>query len=264
MQPTPTFGYEQIVTELIRGILDTVADRPGLSPERKASAQQTVVCTVMSYNPRDAIETMLAGQCVVYDALSRDGARDMLRGQSELMKIKARSSILSSGKMFLGAMEMGIRVQGRGADQLAFCRPVEAPAVAVKKPVAPEVPVTPEVKVANEAPPVVPPAEPREPSSVVRPSPVEPVSPGVTAAFKGAPIPTHPDAPAQKQRPDAIEMWHGHAVAEEIVQHIPRNDLGPEEKQDIRASVMRTSQGTGQSLPSSATGNTGHRHTDRT
>jgi hypothetical protein len=126
MQPT-TFGYEQIVTELIRGIVDTVADRPDLTPERRAAAQQTVVCSVMSFNPRDAVETMLAGQCVVYDALMRDGARDMLRGQSELMKIKARPSILGSGKMFLAAMEMVVRMQGRAPDELAFARPVEAP-----------------------------------------------------------------------------------------------------------------------------------------
>ena len=32
MQPNPTFGFEQIVTELIRGVVETVADKPGLSP----------------------------------------------------------------------------------------------------------------------------------------------------------------------------------------------------------------------------------------
>ena len=77
MQPPPAFGYQQIVTELIRGVLDAVADKPGQSPERKAAAQQTVVCSVMSYNPRDPIEVMLAGQCIVYDAMLRDGARNI-------------------------------------------------------------------------------------------------------------------------------------------------------------------------------------------
>ena len=126
MQATATFGYEQIVTELIRGILDIVADIPGLSPERRAVAQQTAVCSVMAYNPRDPIETMMAGQCIVYDHLMRDGARDMLRGQAELIKIKARPGALSTGKMFLSTMEMLSRMQGRAADQLAFARQPEA------------------------------------------------------------------------------------------------------------------------------------------
>ena len=90
MLPEPNFGYQQIVTEQIRGIIDTVADKPGLTPERRAAAQQTVVCSVMAYNPRDPVETMMAGHCIIYDHMLRDGARDMLRGQAEELKIKAR------------------------------------------------------------------------------------------------------------------------------------------------------------------------------
>jgi hypothetical protein len=124
MQPTPAFGYEQIVQEMMRGLLDTVADRPDLSPGRQNSLKQTTVCTVMAFNPRDPLEAMLASQCVVYDHLMHDGARDLLRGQAEPVKLKARPGILSAGKMVLAAMGMMLRMQQRAEKSLAFARPL--------------------------------------------------------------------------------------------------------------------------------------------
>ena len=124
MQPTPAFGYEQIVQEMMRGLLDTVADRPDLSPGRQNSLKQTTVCTVMAFNPRDPLEAMLASQCVVYDHLMHDGARDLLRGQAEPIKLKARPGILSAGKTFLAAMGMMLRMQQRAEKSLAFARPL--------------------------------------------------------------------------------------------------------------------------------------------
>jgi hypothetical protein len=127
MLPGLTFGYQQIVMELLRGVIDTVADKPGLMPERRGAAQQTVVCSVMAYNPRDPVETIMAGHCIVYDHMLRDGARDMLRGQAEEIKIKARPGILATGKMFLSTMQMLRRTQGRAEEELAFARPPAEP-----------------------------------------------------------------------------------------------------------------------------------------
>lgn len=134
MQPNQAFGYEQIFTELLRGVVDAVSDKAGLSPERKAVAQNTAVCSVMAFNPRDPVETMLAGQCVVYDHLLRDGAKEMLRGQAEQLMIKARPGVLAAGKMFLGALGMLLRMQRRPEAQLAFARPLPAEAEAPKQP----------------------------------------------------------------------------------------------------------------------------------
>jgi hypothetical protein len=216
MQPTPAFGYQQLVTELIRGVVDTVADKPELSPERRAAAQQTVVCTVMSYNPRDAVETMLAGQCVVYDAMLRDGARDMLRGQSELMKIKARPGILSAGKMFLATMEMAVRMQGRGADQLAFARPVEAPAAPVETPAAATHSV-------SEAPPASTPDAAAQPADA--------------------------SAPAEERHPEAFVRP---LMSDQMVEEILVKGLSPEEQQEIRAAAARATHRPIQPVPITA------------
>jgi hypothetical protein len=124
MRTNSNFGFEQIAAELMRGLIAAVADKPFPTPERKAAAQQTVVCTVMAYQPRDPIEMMMAGQCVVYDHLLLDGARDMLRGQMDEHKIRTRPGVLASGKMFLQTMAMLTRIQARPEAELAFARSV--------------------------------------------------------------------------------------------------------------------------------------------
>ncbi len=262
MQPGPTFGYEQIVTELIRGILDTVADKPGLTPERKAAAQQTVVCSVMAYNPRDPIETMMAGQCIVYDHMLRDGARDMLRGQAELIKIKARPGILSIGKMFLATMDTLCRMQGRPENQLVFAR--QLPAVAeppTNQAPAPDIaPQEPPVAVRNlpvpddaNAPtqPVAPrQAEANPPNA--RPAPSAPAGvraaaiastnqqsvPARTTNAHPAPVPARTPNPLT-QSGQSREPLMSYAKVEEIL----LDGIDPATKQEIRNAVSRAVQG---------------------
>src|ERR1700733_7682288 len=120
MQATQAIGFQQVATEIIRGIIDTVGDKPGLSPERQSAAQQTLVCTIMAFNPRDPLETSIAGQCLIYDHIMRDGARDLLRGQQEEIKIRNRAGVLGAGKLFLQTMAALDRIQSRNAKSLAF------------------------------------------------------------------------------------------------------------------------------------------------
>ena len=67
----------------------------------------------------------MGGQCIVYDHLLRDGARDMLRGKVELETTKARPGIFACGKIFLATVSMLTRMQRRAEAGLAFGRPIE-------------------------------------------------------------------------------------------------------------------------------------------
>jgi hypothetical protein len=220
MQPTPAFGYEQIVQEMMRGLLDTVANRPDLSPQRQVSLKQTTVCTVMAYNPRDPIETMMAGQCVVYDHLMRDGARDLLRGQAEPNKLKARPGVLSAGKTFLAAMSMLLRMQDRPEHSLAFARPLpeaeEWPA-----PVPAMAPAAPADTMDPAAPPPEPGPQPQPVAADPGPGPDKPApgqpadagceaSPGI-AAMTAAPL--APAAVVEAARPRSAEPGGGTPAA---------------------------------------------------
>ncbi len=99
MQAPPAFGFEQLITELLRGIADTVADRPGETEARRFARHQTAIFSVMAFMPRDGIETMLAGQCGMLDLLLRDATRDLLRSEPGLGKFRMRSQLTALGTM---------------------------------------------------------------------------------------------------------------------------------------------------------------------
>lgn len=261
MQAIPTLGFEQIAGELLRGIIETVADTPGLPPERKAAAQQTVVCSVMAFNPRDPVETMMAGQCVVYDHMLRHGAREMLRGQAELVTIQARPGILACGKTFLATVAMLVRMQRRSEAQLAFARPLpvqqdvadqsasvpndtgETPPVAAR----PGGPATPAASAAPRDPPRTPgPAPTLSPPAAAahdaargvapslmrdRPAPDQPVG------ARTAPVPGR-DAP--ERRPDAsVPPSHAEPplMSQELIEEILFDGIDPALKQEILAAA---------------------------
>lgn len=196
MQPDPSFGHQQIVTELIRGVLDTVGSKPGLSPARRAAAVQTVVCSVMAFNPRDPVEAMMAGQCIVYDHMLRDGAAELLRGHSEEIMLKARPGVLACGKAFLTTAAMLLRMQRRAEKELAFGRPVPAPEQAEDQPVSAPGDTA-------EAPPIA--AHADAPARGDSPAHAGPSARDARPASDGAPArgaaPAHEAAPAREDAP---------------------------------------------------------------
>ncbi len=210
MQPNPSFGFEQIVTEVIRGVLEAVAEKPGLSQDRRASLTQTVVCSVMAFEPRDPVEAMMAGQCIVYDHLLRDGVREMQRGQADQVTARARPGVLAVGKVFLATMAMLLRMQRRPEAQLAFARqplarePAKTPNDAGETTPAPP---TPRGVTATPARPAAPPDCLPVNGPVSPPSVVVPRETSSVVAAKLAPRPNladHPSVPLAPNAPDRV------------------------------------------------------------
>ena len=116
-QAAPAFGFQQLTGEIIRGVVETVAERTGDTEAQRFARTQTVVFSIMAFLPRDAMETMLAGQCVVFDHVLRDGARDLLRGQAELIKLRARPQLNATGNMILKTLSHLDRLKSRPGEQ---------------------------------------------------------------------------------------------------------------------------------------------------
>jgi hypothetical protein len=115
----PPFGFDRLMTEMLRGFAETVADRSGETETQRYSRYQTAIFTVMAFLPRDALETMVAGQCLMLHHLSRDGTRDLLRGQPEMTRLRTRSQLIGIGRLFLKNLEQLIRLQARPIEQTA-------------------------------------------------------------------------------------------------------------------------------------------------
>ena len=128
MQSETTLTMLTAMGEIVREVIETVADRPGDLPARRIARQQATASTMMAFGPGDPVETMLAGQCVIFDHLLRDAAHDTLRGQQPEIKLRARPQVLATGKMFLAHLARLERIQTRAAARLAAQTPVVSPA----------------------------------------------------------------------------------------------------------------------------------------
>jgi hypothetical protein len=150
MTPHPDFGYDQAATELVRGIVDAVADLPGLTEAQRFMKQQTTISSVMGFEPNDLPQVMLAGHCVMFDALLRDGVRDLLHGQREDVKPRSRSGNIASGRMFLSSLHTLARLQKREGTRTGVAQSATEPKIETAPPAAPPSPPRPVVVPAQD------------------------------------------------------------------------------------------------------------------
>jgi hypothetical protein len=137
MQAPPEFGFQQLVSELLRGLAGAVAERPGQTEAQRFARHQTAIFSVMAFLPRDAIETMLAGQCVMIDHLLRDAVSDLLRSETAAGKLRIRSQVTALGRQFLKHLDQFCRMRARPDEQPAA--PAQAsPESSPNPPISPE------------------------------------------------------------------------------------------------------------------------------
>jgi hypothetical protein len=131
MAPESPLGFEQLLTEQIGSLVHTVADPHGMTEAQRAAKVQSVTNWLMSFQPCDGIEIMLASHCVIYDKMLQANARDFLRTPEGPVREQAQSGILATGKMFLNAVNSLLRKQGRATVKTAAKTSTEAPGTAV-------------------------------------------------------------------------------------------------------------------------------------
>lgn len=125
MQAPSEFGFEQLIPELLRGFADAVADRSGETEAQRFARYQTAIFSVMAFHPRDAAESMLAGQCVMFDHLLRDATHDLLRNETGPGKLRIRSQVTALGRLFLKQWEHWCQLRTRQEQQTAASPRVE-------------------------------------------------------------------------------------------------------------------------------------------
>jgi hypothetical protein len=117
MSAQPEFGFAQLITELVRGLADAVADRPGETEAQRFARHQAAIFSVMAFLPRDAMETVVAGECVLFDHLLRDATHDLLCSEAEPVKRRIRSQLTAIGRLFLKHLEQFRLLQKRQGQQ---------------------------------------------------------------------------------------------------------------------------------------------------
>jgi hypothetical protein len=100
METLPEFGFKELFTHLIADMAKAVCERAGESRGQQVARSQAAAHTVMGLRPRDMIEAMLAGHCMMFHELMVDSVRDVFRDETAAGRRATRASIVNLNKSF--------------------------------------------------------------------------------------------------------------------------------------------------------------------
>jgi hypothetical protein len=126
MDTKPTLGQTELLTHIVGDIAKAVSEREGESRQRQSDRVQAATGTIMSFLPRDAIEAMLAGHCVMFHELIVDSVHFTLRGEEAATRRATRSSIVAMDKAFGNNFTRLERYRTRHAEGSADVQPADA------------------------------------------------------------------------------------------------------------------------------------------
>ena len=198
----------ELFNHVVGDMAEAVCQRPGESAQQRAKRLQVATGTVMAFSPRDLIETVLAGRCVMFHELVVDSIHHTLRGELDTTRRATRATIVAMDKAFGNNLARFERYRTRSAEPA----PAELPAAetniadriqrhqSVSQPqAAPEAPSPelPPVRQSNE--------QPSLPLQLAEPTPFR-GSPGATQPAEPhrlVPIPGLTSLPAGNAQPPA-------------------------------------------------------------
>jgi hypothetical protein len=96
----PTFGLAELLTHVVGGIANAVSERPGESRQQQLNRSQAAVHTIMEFRPGGAIETMLAGHCVMFHEMIVDSVHATMHGEEAPTRRATRANIVAMDKAF--------------------------------------------------------------------------------------------------------------------------------------------------------------------
>jgi hypothetical protein len=129
MDTQAEFGFRQLFSHVVGDMAKAVCERKGESEQQQFARSQAAVHTIMSFLPRDVIEAMLAGHCVMFHAVMTDSIHETLRGEIDTMRRGTRSNIVALNKVFCGNLDRLERLQSRpeeGRRDMPVTQPAQA------------------------------------------------------------------------------------------------------------------------------------------
>jgi hypothetical protein len=194
MASTPEFGFNELFASVIGDIAKAVSERSGETAQQQFYRSQAAVHMIMGFLPRDVVEVLLAGHCVMLHATMLASVHDTLLGEADAMRRSTRSALIAMNKEFNGNLHHLERYQARpvlGCNAPAM-RPTEVNTAGTETTVAPT---------ASGQPHAVP--ESPKPSTATRERQAQPVQ-GDTVSSAA---PQEPDRPVDHD-PEAMTEYH--------------------------------------------------------
>lgn len=143
---------QSVAEDMLRGLVSSICDRPGQTKAQRDARASDVVHSTLAFQPRDAVELMLAGLTVTHYHLILHTAHDVFGEQPEGVRPRTRSGIVALDRAMIGFVK---------ELHTAKTRPLEGATDPASRP-APE----PAPEPARETRTSPPPGRPADPSAV--------------------------------------------------------------------------------------------------
>jgi hypothetical protein len=113
MASTSDFGFTELFTFIVGEIAKAVAERSGETAQQQFARSQAAVHMIMGFLPRDVVEALLAGHCVMLHETMLASVHDTLLGEADGMRHATRSGIVAMNKEFNSNLAHLERYQAR-------------------------------------------------------------------------------------------------------------------------------------------------------
>ncbi len=100
MDQQPAFGFKELFHHVVGDMAKAISERAGESNTQQFARSQAAVHMIMGFLPRDVIEAMLAGHCVMFHELMIDTGHHTLCGEPNAQKRATRGNIVAMNKAF--------------------------------------------------------------------------------------------------------------------------------------------------------------------
>jgi hypothetical protein len=102
-----------VIEEMLQIAAQSICDRPGDTPQQRASRTRQMVYSILGFEPRDGLEYMLATMIVGHFQLILQSMHEALWGQSDQIKARTKSGIVSLDRAMLGFIKTLRMIQHR-------------------------------------------------------------------------------------------------------------------------------------------------------
>jgi hypothetical protein len=100
MDAQPAFGFKQLFTHIVGDMARAISERVGETSQQQFTRTQAAVQMIMGFMPRDVMEAMVAGHCVMFHELMTDSFRNTMRGEMDSHRRATRNNIIAQDKCF--------------------------------------------------------------------------------------------------------------------------------------------------------------------
>jgi hypothetical protein len=96
----PEFGFNALLTHTVGEIAKAVSERSGETQQQQFARCQAAIYMILGFQPRDVIEALLAGHCVMLHETMLSSTHETLLGEADTTRRSTRGLFVAMNKEF--------------------------------------------------------------------------------------------------------------------------------------------------------------------